>query len=175
MNVVRNPDDNDQILIDLVNKYQSMLLRMCYTYLRNREQAEDAVQETFLKAYRSLDSFRGESSAKTWLIQIALNTCRSMLRSAWLRYLDRRIAPEDIPQPVASTDEDDLDIMCDIMNLPPKLKEVIMLYYWQDMNVCEIAQALSVSQSTVSRRLAHARSKLHDVLDRRFHHERSKR
>ena len=65
------------------------------------------------------------------------------------------------------TDEDDMDVMCDIVQLPSKLKEVIMLYYWQDMGVTEIAQALGVSQSTVSRRLNHARNKLRAVLDRR--------
>lgn len=65
-----------------------------------------------------------------------------------------------------------MDVLCDIMRLPPKLKEVIMLYYWQDMSVSEIAQSLSISQSTVSRRLQHARNVLRDVLDRRYHHGR---
>lgn len=166
--VVRDPGSNrDQIIIDLVNQYQGMLLRMCYVYLRDQELAKDAVQETFLKAYRSFDTFRGDSSEKTWLIQIAINTCKSIRRSAWWRYIDRRVAPEDIPQAVMMTDENDMDVMCSIMQLPSKLKEVIMLYYWRDMSVTEIAETLGVSQSTVSRRLKHARNKLHDVLDRR--------
>lgn len=167
--VVKDPGNNhDQIIIDLVNQYQGMLLRMCYVYLRDQEMAKDAVQETFLKAYRGLKTFRGESNVKTWLIQIAINTCKSMQRSAWLRHHDRRITPEDIPQTVMMTQEEDMDVMCDIMQLPSKLKEVIMLYYWQDMNVSEIAQSLGIAQSTVSRRLQHARDKLHDVLDRRY-------
>lgn len=166
--VVRDPGSNrDQIIIDLVNQYQGMLLRMCYVYLRDQELAKDAVQETFLKAYRSFGTFRGDSSEKTWLIQIAINTCKSIRRSAWWRYIDRRVAPEDIPQAVMMTDENDMDVMCSIMQLPSKFKEVIMLYYWRDMSVTEIAETLGVSQSTVSRRLKHARNKLHDVLDRR--------
>ena len=172
--VVKDPGNNhDQIIIDLVNQYQGMLLRMCYVYLRDQELAKDAVQETFLKAYRGLHSFRGECSEKTWLVQIAINTCKSMQRSAWLRHHDRRITPEDLPQTVTMTQEEDAWIMCDIMQLPSKLKEVIMLYYWQEMNVNEIAQSLGVAQSTVSRRLKHARDKLHDVLDRRDQHGRS--
>lgn len=174
--VVKDPDNNhDQIIIDLVNQYQGMLLRMCYVYLRDQELAKDAVQETFLKAYRNWDAFRGESNEKTWLIQIAINTCKSMKRSAWWRYIDRRVTPEDIPQTGMMTDEDDMDIMCDIMQLPSNLKEVIMLYYWQDMNVTEIAQALGVSQSTVSRRLNYARKRLRDVLDRRRYDGRPQR
>ena len=174
--VVKDPGNNrDQIIIDLVDQYQGMLLRMCYVYLRDQELARDAVQETFLKVYRGLSTFRSESSVKTWLIQIAINTCKSMKRSAWWRYIDRRVTPEDIPQTVMMTEEDDMDVMCDIMQLPSNLQEVIMLYYWQDMNVTEIAQTLGVSQSTVSRRLNHARNRLHDVLDRRCYDGRSQR
>ena len=174
--VVKDPGNNrDQIIIDLVDQYQGMLLRMCYVYLRDQELARDAVQETFLKAYRGLSAFHGESSEKTWLIQIAINTCKSMKRSAWWRYIDRRVTPEDIPQTVMMNEEDDMDVMCDIMQLPSNLKEVIMLYYWQEMNVTEIAQALGVSQSTVSRRLNYARKRLRDVLDRRCYDGRPQR
>lgn len=55
----------DQTLIELVNEYQGLLLRMCYVYLRDMEMAKDATQETFLKAYKAMPSFRGECSAKT--------------------------------------------------------------------------------------------------------------
>lgn len=172
--VVRKPDsDQDQFFVELVNEYQEMLLHMCFVYLRDQEMARDAVQETFLKAYRSLSTFRGESSIKTWLIQIAINTCKSMQRSAWLRHHDRRITPEELPQPVMTALEEDMDILCDIMLLPPKLKEVILLYYWQNMDVNEIAQSLGIAQSTVSRRLQQARAALRDVLDRRCKDGRS--
>ena len=169
MEVVKDPgSDQSQFFIELVNKYQGMLLHMCYVYLRDQEMAKDAVQEAFFKAYRGRSTVRGESNGKPWLIQIAINTCKSMQRSAWLRHVDLRIAPEDIPQTVMMTQEEDMDVMCDIMQLPSKLKEVIMLYYWQDMNGSEIAQSLGIAQSTVSRRLKHARDRLHDVLDRRY-------
>ena len=176
MEVVKDPDNNyEQVLVQMVSQYQGMLLRMCYVYLRDMELAKDATQETFLKAYKSLGSFRRDCSEKNWLIQIAINTCRDMQRSAWFRHMDRRITPEDLPQAVIMPhDENNLDVMCDIMKLPPKLKEVIMLYYWQEMNVTEIAQSLGIAQSTVSNRLKHARDKLHDVLERRYTHGRSK-
>ena len=163
----------EEKLVHLVEAYQGMLLRMCYVYLKDMEMAKDAVQETFLKAYKTLDSFRGECSEKNWLIQIAVNTCRDMRRASWFRHVDRRIVPEDLPHAACDTDEySDLYVMCDIMNLPPKLKEVILLHYWQEMRVTEIAQALGVAHSTVSNRLKHAQMLLHDVLDRRDLHER---
>lgn len=175
MDVVREPDSSrDQVLIRMVEQYQGMLLRMCYVYLRDMELAKDVTQETFLKAYRALDSFRGDCSEKSWLIRIAINTCRDVKRSAWFRHVDRRITPENLPQAVSMPqDEEELDVMCEIMKLPPKLKEVIMLYYWQEMNVQEIAQSLEVAQSTVSNRLKRARKKIRDVLERRYTSGRS--
>lgn len=177
MSVVKDPDNQfDQVLVRLVNQYQGMLLRMCYVYLRDMDQARDAVQDTFLKAYKALPAFRGECSEKSWLIRIAVNTCRDMQRSAWFRHMDRRVTPEDLPHPaVMLHDENDLDVMCDVMQLPSRLKEVIMLYYWQNMNVQEIAHALGIAQSTVSNRLKHARAKLHDMLERRYTHGREQR
>lgn len=170
MEAVKEPsDDRDQRLIQLVNQYQGLLLRMCFISLRDMELAKDATQDTFLKAYRSLDAFRGECSEKTWLLRIAVNTCRDMQRSAWFRYHDRRITPEDLPQAIRPPDDDDdLDVLCHVMRLPPKLKEAVLLYYWQNMNVNEIAQTLGVTHSTVSARLKRAREKLHDVLERRL-------
>lgn len=177
MDVVKEPgNDRDQVLVQLVNQYQGLLLRMCYVYLRDMEMARDAVQDTFLKAYQSWESFRRDCSEKTWLIQIAMNTCRDMQRSAWFRHHDRRITPESLPQTCCqASDDNELDVLCDVMNLPAKLKEVIILYYWQNMNVNEIAQVLSISHSTVSSRLKRAKEKLHDVLERRLGYGRSQR
>ena len=70
----------------MVTQYQGAIRRMCCLYLCDSAAAEDAVQETFLKAYRRMDAFRGESAERTWLMSIAINTCKDMNRSAWLRH-----------------------------------------------------------------------------------------
>ena len=166
MDVVKTQDNNrDRAFVRIVDSYQEMLLRMCYVYLRDEEQAKDAVQETFLKAYKALPSFRQECNEKTWLVKIAINTCRSMQRSAWFRHVDRRITPDQIPGVSCMELEDELGVMCEIMRLPPKLKEVIMLYYWEDMTTSEIAIALGLPQSTVTNRLKRARDKLQILLE----------
>lgn len=157
-------DQHDQTLTRLVNQYQGLLLRLCYLSLRDMELARDAVQDTFLKAYGALDGFRGECSEKNWLIHIALNTCRDMRRAAWFRHHDRRITPDDLPQPVCAAQEKELDILQEVLALPPKLREVTLLYYWQSMNVNEIAATLGIAHATVSDRLKRARKKLHDAL-----------
>ena len=163
-----NQESREDRLNRLVADYQGMLLRMCYVSLRDMELARDAVQETFLKAYRQLGGFRGQCSEKTWLSRIAINTCRSMQRSAWHRHTDRRITPEDLPVAAEWNCRDDtLDVMCSIMMLPDKLKEVILLHYWQEMSVGEIAKALGLAHASVSGRLKRARTRLRDILEGR--------
>ena len=86
MELVKGPTySHEEMLAHMVAEYEVILLRTCYMYLHDKALAEDATQETFLKAYKALDSFRGESSEKTWLMRIAMNTCRDMKRSAWFR------------------------------------------------------------------------------------------
>ena len=168
MGVVQGPDsaqDQNQTFERLVNQYQTSLLRTCYMYLRDRTQAEDAVQETFFKAYRNLGAFRGESAEKTWLIKIAVNTCHDMRKTGWFRHMDRRVTPEMLPEASVPFEEFEEGLMVDVMNLPFKLREVVLLYYYQNMDTNEIAVTLGIARSSVSGRLQRARKKLRDILE----------
>lgn len=151
----------------LVAQNQEKLLRTCYLYLRDRQLAEDAMQETFLKAYRSLPSFRGDSGEKTWLMRIAVNTCRDLYRSEWFRHMDRRVIPEELPEsgvPFTCREE---SLIVEVMRLPRRLREATLLYYYHGMDEREIAEALGVSRSAVSDRLSRARRKLKELLEGR--------
>ena len=168
MHIVTGPDnDKETIIRQMVETHQTPLMRLCYLYLRDVQLAEDAVQETFIKAARTLDKFRGEASMKTWLTSIAMRTCCDMRRSFWFRRMDRRVTPEMLPDPVQSPLEEETALTVAVMNLPQKEREVILLYYYQDMNVNEIARTLSVTQPTVSYRLKRAREKLRQELEGR--------
>ncbi len=154
----------DEQFVRMVEQYQGALLRMCSISLRDPSAAQDAVQEAFLKAYRHYDSFRGESEERTWLMSIAINTCRDMNRSAWLRHTDRRVTPEDIPYPAASQDEDALALAEAIRRLPARHREAILLYYYQDMTIKEVAGALHAAPSTILKRLNQAKDKLRQLM-----------
>ena len=169
METVKDPDSyQEYLLTKLIDQYQVALLQMCYMYLHDRALAEDAVQETFLKAYKSMAAFRGDCSEKTWLMRIALNTCRDMKRSAWFRHNDRRITPEDVtPIPVQLVEDYEAEELAQaIVKLPAKHKEVILLYYYQDMTMREIADSLGIAVSSVSSRLKQACLKLRKVLEK---------
>ena len=90
METVKAPDSHPEATLErLIRENQVSLKRLCYLYLHDQAMAEDAVQETFLKVYRSLKDFRGEASEKTYLTRIAINTCKDMLRTGWFRHIDR--------------------------------------------------------------------------------------
>ena len=81
MSIAPGPESRKQFG-DLIEKYERGVLHLCCIYLRDMHMAEDAVQETFLKAYKSLNAFRGESSEKTWLYRIPINVCIDMRPAA---------------------------------------------------------------------------------------------
>ena len=134
MEIVKDPgNDHEAILTHLVETYEVLLFRTCYMYLRDRDLAEDAVQETFLKAYRALHTFRGDCSEKTWLMRIAVNVCRDMGRSRWMRFVDRRVSLDLLPEPSQEYNGyNSLDLASAIMQLPVKLKEAVLLYFQSD-------------------------------------------
>ena len=166
MEVVKGPNNSrEEMLAHMVAQYEVKLLRTCYMYLHDRGLAEDAVQETFLKAYRALDSFRGESSEKTWLMRIAMNTCRDMRRSAWFRFVDRQVEIDRLPLPAREAGFEEADDLTQaILQLPPRHREVVVLYYYQDMTLREIASVLDIPVSTVGKRVKSACSRLKRIL-----------
>ena len=172
MEAVRGPDSiqcaaaasPEIILTRLVETYQTPLMHICYMILHDEALAEDAVQETFLKAYKALGQFRGESSEKTWLFRIGMNVCRDMRRGRWFRYVDLRVTPDTLPIPAGEAEEDYEELAQAIVLLPDKYKEPLLLYYYQDMTIEETAQLLGVGKSTVHNRLRKAEGLLKLVL-----------
>lgn len=145
-------------LAQLIDRYGDGLLRVCLLYLKDYASAEDAVQETFLRAYRSYAQFEGRSSEKTWLTAIAVNVCRNMLRSPWRR----RYVGEDALAYLQSHDPDlpDPTVSRAVMRLPRDQRAVVILHYVQGFKIREIAQILEIPLPTVSSRLSRARQKL---------------
>ena len=160
MSNVKGPDEaQNPDFEELVAQYQGSVLRMCFLYLCDKTLAEDAVQETFVKVYRGLNSFHGQSSIKTWIMKIAIHTCYDMNHSGWFRHFDRRITPEMLPEAAVPFEERDEELITAVMRLPIKLREVILLFYYQGFSIQEIMDSLGVSQSAVTGRLKRGRDR----------------
>jgi len=151
-------EDKERRLEAWLLAYGDAVLRTCFVYLADRALAEDALQDTFLKVWRHMDSFQGQnaSSPKTWIMRIAINTCKDYRRSAWLRHVDMSQIIEEMPQAVRAPDEDSHALFLDVMRLPAKLKQVILLYYYHNMTLTETAQTLHISRQAVQYRLKKA-------------------
>lgn len=172
MRFVQAPDKEKELrLTRMFTQYGDQLTRLCYLSLGDLAMAEDAVQETFVKAFRHMDSFRGESGEKTWLFAIAINTCRDFRRTAWFSRIDRRVTPEDLPEAAVPFTAADDTLMRAILKLKPKYKEVILLYYYQQWKLSDIAGALSLPVNTVSTRLRRAREMLRPQIERWYFDE----
>ena len=163
--------DREAVLERLMTQYGTQLLRMCCLHLRDVSLAEDAVQDTFVKAYRRLDDLSDDSRERAWLMRIAINTCRDYLRTAWLRRIDRRVSLDMLPETSCEGVFPDKTVITEVMSLPPRLREAVLLRYYQGLKMKEMADALDISLSTVKQRLNRANQILHSRLERWYFNE----
>lgn len=145
--------DRGETLSEWMTTYGDLIKRTCYLILGDSTLAEDAAQETFLRAWKSMAQFKGDASPKTWLTRIAINTCHNVRRTAWFRLRDRRVAPEDLP--LAAPDED-RTLLLTVLQLPEKYRQAVILRYYQGLSLEEAAEVLRVSRSAVYHRLQKA-------------------
>ena len=159
----------------LIHRYGDSLLRLCTLYLRDPYLAEDAVQDTYLKVWRHYQGFEGRASEKTWITRIAINTCKSYLASAWRQRVEMTEVTQVLEEGLqkSSGDRDayeklnnTMDLMKEIMKLKDKYRLAILLYYYQELPVPEIARIMGRQPSTVFTLLKRGREQLEKKLPR---------
>jgi RNA polymerase sigma-70 factor (ECF subfamily) len=165
--------EGDVLAIEkMVHLYQKDIFLLAFSVLDNYDEAEDSTQETFLAALRALDSFRGDSAFKTWLFSISLNVCRSRLRhnknrnnvQQILQNLSQLRGGNEHPENEVIKNEADTEIWLAIRRLNNKLRIPLILRYYHDLSVIDIADILGIPPGTVHSRLNHARNKLRALL-----------
>ena len=150
--------DREARLTAWVDRYSEPLLRMCFIQLQDHALAEDALQETFIKAWKAMPKYerRPILHERAWLARIALNVCRDVQRSRWMRNAKATIALEDLPQASAAVMPEDRSLFLDICTLPEKYREVLLLYHYQRLSMRDAAKVLGLDVSTVHGRLKKA-------------------
>lgn len=150
--------ERDRHIREWVQEYGAVIQRTCALHLTDRAMVEDVVQETFFKAWKNMDQFEGRNNCqvRTWLIRIAINTCRDIQRTRWFRHVDTSMDAESILQLHADKTEDDRSLLLDVLRLPEKYRTVVLLYYYQNMTQQEVADVLQISRSKVCSRLKKA-------------------
>ena len=142
----------------VVNEYATMLLRVAYSQLNNRTEAEDAVQEVLLKYMEKAPVFQSEEHEKAWLLRVTVNHCKNHLASAWFR------KRADLDEGIPALDNAELGVVSAVAALPAKYRAVVHLYYFEGYSTKEIAEILHSRPNTVSSRLSRARALLAKAL-----------
>lgn len=156
--LLRKIENGDRQALDgLITDYYLDIFRYCLWHTRDRAAAEDATQETFLKAVRFLDGYRHQGHFRAWLYKIAANVCRDGWRKA-----DEEPLPENLTYDEAGFEraESDADFICMVRGLPEEARELVLLRFAQDLTLREIAQVTGLPVRTVQSRLRSALKKI---------------
>lgn len=149
--------DNSESVEFIVNTYGDFLYRICYILLKNESDAEDAVEETFIKYIQNKPKFNDRDHTKAWLITVAKNKCKDLLR---YRKTHLHLDVDDVKEVPAKTDKNDiLDVL---MSLPEKFRLVLVLYYVEGYKTEEIARIIRKTPSAVKMRLQKGRKLLEE-------------
>ena len=149
-------------------RHVNTVYRVCRTHLRNTADTEDATQDVFLKVLANRPSFESVEHEKAWLIRVAINRCKDLLKSSW----NKRVDMESIPEPEA-LDADPVDSHDStlelVMALPENLRICVYLYYYEGYNAAEISEFMEKPHSTVRNYLSDARKILREKLGGDFY------
>ena len=157
----------DELLTWLMEEYGDMVMRLAFTYVKQRQLAEDISQEVFISCYHHLDRFENRASYKTWIYRITVNKCKDTLRS-WtyknITYKDMLVSL--LKSGSKSTEAQLVDreereaIFEQVLNLPVKFREVMILFYYEELSIQEIGEMLNLNTNTIKTRLHRGRQAL---------------
>lgn len=151
---------SDEEIRELVDKYSSLIFRISYCILCNRDDAEDAVQETFLKYLTKAPEFNSEEHRKAWLIKVSANISKNMLM---FRVRRETVNLEEVKN--IGIGERDYETFEFIMSVPAKYKIVLTLYYVEGYRCKEIAEIINISEEAVRKRLQKGRELLRKEIE----------
>ena len=142
--------------------YADMVYRIAYRYVKNSIDTDDVFSEVFLAYFKKERTFESEEHRKAWLIRVTINCAKDLLAQ---RAHQQQLHEETLPDQTAHDADTYMDLHNAIERLRPEYREVIKLYYLDDLSVKEIAQILNKNENTIKTQLSRARDTLKSVLD----------
>ena len=148
----------------IVERYADMVWRIALARTQREDDAQEVFQEVFLRLFQKEREFREEEHRKAWLIRVTINCCNSHFTAPWRKNIDSLDDAIMSQIPDETTEECELgdgpDVYAEVLKLPQNMREVILLYYYEEMSIREISQVLQTSEVNVKKRLSRARQKL---------------
>lgn len=165
-------ENKDLQIEEIMNRHGQEILQLVFSYVNNKAIAEELTQDIFVKCYKALHTYNGKSKLKTWLWRIAINHCKDFLKSWYNKKvfnteeesLYNRASKEIVEQTVIQKEEEN-QLIAAIMKLPIKYREVIYLFYYEDLPIKEIAIVTDAGENTVKTRLRRAKELLKEQLE----------
>lgn len=165
-------DDREALIDEIMTSYGQDILQLVYSYVKNKDIAEDLTQDIFIKCYKSLHTYTGKSKLRTWLWRIAINHCKDYLKSWYNRNvvmsdveLDANKTQKEMVEQAVIQKEADDELISAIMELPIKYREVIYLFYYEELPIKEIATVTDTGNNTVKTRLKRGKELLKERLE----------
>ncbi|MGN0072751.1 MAG: RNA polymerase sigma factor [Coriobacteriales bacterium] len=149
----------------LVDTYTPLIMRLGYSYLRSREDAEDLCQETLLKLVRHYGGFADPEHEKAWVVRVAINACKDRLKAA---ERSRVVRLDSVTEPVAAQEAGDGAVLAAVQELPQTYREPIYLHYGEGYKIAEIAELTGKSEAAVAKNLSRGRAMLRTMLGGEF-------
>ncbi len=152
---------NDDEFTRIALKYSDSIFRIAFNYSRSRADSDDIVQNVLLKYYKCDKEFESEEHIRNWLLRVAVNESKKLLISPF----KKKIIPlDEVGEELIFEHKEESDLYYAVMELPPKYRITVYMYYYEDYSVEEIADILKVNSSTIRTRLMRAREKLKSKL-----------
>ncbi|PFA94004.1 RNA polymerase factor sigma C [Priestia megaterium] len=164
--------DKELVIDEVMDQYGQEILQLAYSYVNSVAIAEDLTQDIFIKCYKNLHRYSGKAKFRTWLWRIAINHCKDFLRSWYNKntvsttdYFSSCINEKENIEQAVIQQEEDCELMSAVMKLPTKYKEVIYLFYYEELLIKDIALITEVGTNTVKTRLRRAKALLKEMLE----------
>lgn len=151
----------DKEFIQIYNKYIDTVYRVCFMYMKNKQDTEDVVQITFIKFLEYKGEFKDCDHIKAWLIITASNVCKNHLKHWWRKTVNI----DSLEDMYSNINDDNYFLLDKILNLPKKYKLIIYMYYYEGYKIKEIADKLNMKDSTVKSYLHRGRNLLKEVIE----------
>lgn len=158
----------------LMHEYGNDVLRLAWLYVKDQQTSEDIFQEVFIKVYKNLSSFQGNSSIRTWITRIAINTCKDYIKSSY----HRRVVPVYDFVEAPSPQKDQLESIIDreqaelvrraVLSLPEKYRELMILVYYGEYSLKDAALQLNIKENTAKSLMKRGREKLRQLMEGRL-------
>ncbi|WP_052123929.1 sigma-70 family RNA polymerase sigma factor [Ureibacillus manganicus] len=159
-------------LEDLMNEYGNALVNLVFTYVKDWGKAQEIVQDVFVTCYDHYENHKQITSYKAWVYRIAINRAKDATRTAWFRrvlvlnnFFSHIQSKQPSPEKLYENHESQSKLVQAVLSLPLKYREVVLLYYYEELSIKEISNVLNKNQNTIKSRLMRARESLRMILE----------